>query len=340
MKMKRKTEDWSVEKLQKERSRFSFPEYQREKSLWRDEKKSMLIDTILKDIDIPKLYFNELRDKEIEVVDGQQRLWSIWEFLDGEYPYQLGSNKKFFSELTAAQQRVIKEYTLQVTLFDEADEDYLRQLFVRLQLGLLLNTGEKLNAATGKMKAFVFNTLVEQQFIKKIGIPERRFAKETLCAQICINSFSREKTKTFSRTRYDDLIQFFEEYADPQGKDLDRFRKQTKEIPAVLEILSDCFGEKAKELKNRSYILSIYLFVEAYSLKKDEEKQFSSFVFLLWKRLKEEAGLGMDRRNRELYSFQSLLSSAPGEQYQIQRRHDKLKVFYDYFKDKKKIVGV
>ena len=68
--MRRKVESWSVAKLQKERTRISFPEYQREKSLWPPEKKSMLIDSILRDIDIPKLYFNELVDKSIEVVDG------------------------------------------------------------------------------------------------------------------------------------------------------------------------------------------------------------------------------------------------------------------------------
>ena len=68
--MKRKIENWTVEKLEKERNSITFPEYQREKSLWRDEKKSLLIDSILKDIDIPKLYFNRLKDKTIEVIDG------------------------------------------------------------------------------------------------------------------------------------------------------------------------------------------------------------------------------------------------------------------------------
>lgn len=78
--MKRRIQTWSVKKLDEQRTRISFPEYQREKSLWTDEKKSLLIDSILRDIDIPKLYFNILKDKNIEVIDGQQRLWSIWDF--------------------------------------------------------------------------------------------------------------------------------------------------------------------------------------------------------------------------------------------------------------------
>jgi hypothetical protein len=337
--MKRKVEDWTVEELEKERTRISFPEYQREKSLWSVEKKSMLIDSILKDIDIPKLYFNRLKDKDIEVVDGQQRLWSIWEFLDEEYRYQVDGSNHLFSELTSAQRKTIRDYAFQVTVFQDADEDYLRQLFIRLQLGLLLNTGEKLHASKGKMKDFVFDALAKHNFTTRLGIPERRYAKETLCAQICINSFSKAKIREFSRTRYDDLADFFTEYGDPRGKDLELFRKQSKKIPDVLDQLWDSFGDRAHDLKNRSYILSIYLFVEEHDPPPGERKTFVNFVFLLWRRLKEESRLGMDRENRELYSFQSLLSSAPGEQYQIQRRHEKLIEYYDHYKVTKKVKG-
>ncbi|MFY9607183.1 MAG: hypothetical protein WAU45_01050 [Blastocatellia bacterium] len=54
--MKRKVQDWSVPKLHRERTRIVFPEYQREKQLWSREMKAKLIDTIFRDIDIPKLY--------------------------------------------------------------------------------------------------------------------------------------------------------------------------------------------------------------------------------------------------------------------------------------------
>ena len=55
--MKRHVENWPLERVLRERTRISFPEYQREKKLWSSDKKSLLIDTILEDIDIPKLYF-------------------------------------------------------------------------------------------------------------------------------------------------------------------------------------------------------------------------------------------------------------------------------------------
>lgn len=342
--MKRKVEEWSVEKLYKERTRISFPEYQRQPSLWPPEKKSLLIDSILRDIDIPKLYFNRTKDGAYEVVDGQQRLWAIWEFLDETYPYKTDGEAHRFSDLSNAQRNTIKDYTLQVTVFQEAEDDYLRELFVRLQLGLLLITGEKLHAASGEMKDFVFDKLSRHLFIKHLGIPDRRFAKETLGAQICINSFTREKIGLFARTRYDDLIYFFREYEHPQGKDRSFFQSKTKKISDVMDKLLKCFGDNAKKLRNRSYILSVYLFFEEMvekdaALSEKDQKTFANFVFKLWERLRQEIGAGIDRKNRELYSFETLVSSAPGEKYQIERRHEKLREYYDHFANTGKIKG-
>jgi hypothetical protein len=164
-------------------------------------------------------------------------------------------------------------------------------------------------------------------------------------AQVTINSFTREKLKTFARTRYEDLENFFNEYADPQGKDLQLFTRVSKKIPDVMDQLWDCFGAtNSKALTNRSYILSVYLFMEELSgggtsFPKKQQKPFMEFVLKLWRRLKDEMRQGMDRSNRELYSFETLVSSAPGEAYQIERRHAKLVEYYSYFQQHGKIKG-
>lgn len=340
--MKRRVEDWSIEKLHKARTQISFPEYQRQPKLWSLEKKQLLIDSILRDIDIPKLYFNRAKGGDLEVVDGQQRLWAIWEFIDNAYSYGRKGRSGTFSDLSPSQQNAIRNYTLQVTVFQDANDDYLRELFVRLQLGLLLVTGEKLHAATGEMKELVFSRLAGHAFIRAVRITERRYARETLCAQITINSFSRAKQQAFARTRYEDLLFFFQEYEHPQGNDHEFFREQSKSIISVLDNLADCFGERAKDLTNRSYILSIYLLFEG--LRTDlgsagARREFVKYVFTLWKRLREEIGAGFDRKNRELYVFETMLSSAPGERYQIERRHQKLVEYYEHFTRTGKIKG-
>ena len=347
--VKRSVEDWSIAKLYSKRGSISFPEYQRQPNLWSDEKKSLLIDSILIGIDIPKLYFNLTDKNEYEVIDGQQRLWAVWGFLDNEYKYagpsQTTTNGgKFFSRLSKTKEQQILSYKLQVVVFQNVTDDYLRQLFLRLQLGMLLVTGEKLNAQTGRMKEFIFRQLPKNAFMKGINIPKRRFALQTLGAQIAINVFSRHKTGHFARTRYEDLQYFLQEYENPKGSSLSFFSTETKQIETVLKFLAQCLGSRMTELTGRSYILSIYLLadrvleaVDTTSLQ--EQKKLGNFISALRKRLKEEANKGMDRTNREIYEFQTMLSSAAGEKYQIERRHNKLVEHYNFYKKKRKIKG-
>jgi hypothetical protein len=251
-----------------------------------------------------------------------------------------------FSKLPKQQQETIKDYTLQITVFEDADDDYLRKLFVRLQIALLLVAGEKLHALSGEMKDFVFGPMVAHKFIRTLGISERRYAKQTLCAQICINSFTRAKLglDSFATTRYENLQYFFQQYAHSRGKDKEFFDLMTAKIQRVLDALFKAFGERAKELVNRSYILSLYLFFEELlgdknELPRNEAKRFVEFALKLWKRSREEAKKGFDRTNKELYTFDTYLSSAPTEKYQIQRRNQKLRDYYEYFKKSQKIKG-
>lgn len=350
--MKRKVVEWTIEEIYKRRERIIFPDYQREPKIWNLKNKQLLIDSILNDIDIPKLYFHETEMNMYEVVDGQQRLWAIWEFIDNAYIYKSDSKDsklkelegKKFEEFPLNAKNKIRSYPLQITLISDVSDEYLRKLFLRLQLGLLLVAGEKLHASSGFMRDFVFKTMVKHPFIKSIKIPERRYAKETLCAQICINSFSRKNFNEFSRTRYEDLSYFFEDYKKPAGNELKFYYDRCKHILSVLDILNSYFKEKASELKNRSFILSVYLFVEElFEKQKDEISKimptFVRFSIELLKRLRAETKLGFNRKNEALYIFESYLSNAPGEKYQIERRHERLKEFFDYYQQTGNIKG-
>ena len=340
--MKRRVEEWTIDKVNKTRPEISFPEYQRQPNLWSFEKQALLIDSILQDIDIPKLYFNRTKDKRYEVVDGQQRLWSIWNFFDEEYEVITNGKALKFSKLLESQRKTIRDYVLQITIIDEVEDDYLRKLFLRLQLGLLLVTGEKLNALTGQMKDFVFRKLSHHKFVGTLKVSERRRTKETLCAQMAINSFRKAKLNSFARTRYEDLEFFFKEYEHPIGGDLEFFRDQTRKITSELDALWDCFGTATRKLSNRSYVLSVFLLFEEIGTtlsSRGDKEIFVKFIFVLWERLREEVARGMDRKNRQIYKFETMLSSAPGERYQIERRHEALLKYYDHFKKTDKILG-
>ena len=353
MKIKRSVQEWSIDDLIQAQTRISFPDFQREKKLWSINQKALLIDSILEDYDILKLYFNQPDKKkdDFEVIDGQQRLWAIWDFFGDIYSVKSNGDELKFSQLADPKYKAIKntieKYNLQITVFEEADRDYLSELFVRLQWGLLLVTGEKLHAASGEMKRFVFDQLAKRNFIQELGLPKTRtrYARETLCAQICINSFSRAQSAgTFARTRYEDLLDFFKSYAHPTGKDRVFFAHQTEKITTVVDELWHALGEDTKDLSNRSYLLSVYLLLEELAGKDGKvtdkvKKEFGEFVTTFWQQLKDEAKKGFNRTDEELYRFQTYLSSAPGERYQIEKRHSALEEYYRYYKKHGKIKG-
>ena len=337
--MERIVKNWTIEKLCREKTNISTPEYQREPNLWSVKEKGDLIDSIFKGLDIPKLYFYKLpKEEKYEVVDGQQRLEAIWGFLSNEF--RVTSGKKF-SELSNPEQQKVKKYELQVTEIIKAEDSELRLLFLRLQLGELLNMGEKLKAQTGIVKEFIFQRIVKHKFIQEIHIPERRYAKQTLCAQICINSYWKEKNNTFCRTRYIDLEDFFKRCNDFKGEDLKFLNNKFDKILSNLNVLEKYFHGKTSNLTNRSFILSLYLFVEEL-IKNNQESYMPEcvkFVEYLLKELKAEMKLGFRRTNEEFYIFEAYLNNAPGEKYQIERRHEKLKVFFEEFRKTGKISG-
>ena len=63
------------------------PDYQRNGGVWTLAKRQLLIDSILNDYDQPKIYLHELSNIsnsnfDYAVIDGRQRLETIWHFMD------------------------------------------------------------------------------------------------------------------------------------------------------------------------------------------------------------------------------------------------------------------
>lgn len=90
MRLKRKSNTMTISTLNEWRilNKFNMePKYQRH-SVWSTEQQSLLIDSILKNIPIPPIFLRESIDKKgkttFEVIDGKQRLTSIFRFIDNE----------------------------------------------------------------------------------------------------------------------------------------------------------------------------------------------------------------------------------------------------------------
>src|SRR2546426_11097495 len=85
--MKTRPKTWNLDTIKRRATKINpKPPYQRS-PVWSPAKKQLLIDSILRGYDIPKLYLRASTEPiyEHEVVDGQQRLRAIWEFLRDDY---------------------------------------------------------------------------------------------------------------------------------------------------------------------------------------------------------------------------------------------------------------
>src|SRR5277367_1002854 len=80
------------------------PLYQRLSDIWTVDKRQLLIDTILNDFDIPKLYLHKFnrplqkgsRSYDYSIIDGKQRLETMWSFIDGKIA--LAEDFKYFRD--------------------------------------------------------------------------------------------------------------------------------------------------------------------------------------------------------------------------------------------------
>ena len=119
------------------------PSYQREFT-WEIERKSKFIESLLMGLPIPFIFFWEMPDGRLEIVDGSQRLRTIEEFVLGDLRIgdleQLTHVSGFrFGDLPESRQRKIKNRSIRgIVLNEHADEASRMDMFERI------NTGSKI----------------------------------------------------------------------------------------------------------------------------------------------------------------------------------------------------
>src|SRR5205823_6774560 len=107
----------------------------------------------------------------------------------------------------------IDDFELTFVIYDDhGDEEFLRDIFRRLQLGVRLNSGELLKTHTGTIRDFIYKEMgKDAPFLRNTTLSEKRFSRQFTVAQICINSFSRSENGEFVRARYEALEDCFKD---------------------------------------------------------------------------------------------------------------------------------
>jgi len=130
------------------------PKFQRRR-IWQPKARSFLIDTILRGLPIPKLYMRQQlqlssRKTIHEVVDGQQRIAAILDFLAGDLRLNRAHGPfggSSFEELPEDAQKRFLSYEFSVDLLIDASDADVLDVFARINsYSLPLNEQEKRNA--------------------------------------------------------------------------------------------------------------------------------------------------------------------------------------------------
>ena len=96
------------------------PKYQRE-WIYNDKKRDAVINTVLKNFPLNSIYWVKNKNGTLEVLDGQQRIISICEYVDGSFSL----NNLFFHNLPKNEQQKILNYKLMVYFCQGNDREKL-----------------------------------------------------------------------------------------------------------------------------------------------------------------------------------------------------------------------
>jgi len=152
------------------------PPFQREK-VWSKKQKSELIESILMGIPLPIMYFFQNIDGNIQVVDGKQRLSSLFEFLENEGKgFKLSEltilntlKGRNFNELEAFQKANIEDYELVINIIKPPTPDRIKfDIFDRVNRGgTRLNNQEMRNAIYQGKATELLNELSKNEWFQK-----------------------------------------------------------------------------------------------------------------------------------------------------------------------------
>jgi hypothetical protein len=257
------------------------PRFQR-RSVWDPKARSYLIDTILRGLPVPILYIRQVIDPTAlktmrEVVDGQQRLRAVLDFIEDKLTVLRSHNPDFggrkFSDLTDDERRTFLDYPFSVDILGDASDADVLEVFSRLNsYTLTLNAQEKLNAKYyGQFKQTVYalgrqhlefwrqNRILTDRAIVRMG--EAEFTSELVVTMLDGLQHGKSKVESFYE-------QYDEEF--PQAKRVSAALRAT--IDEIAATMGDAIRSTAFHLKAHFYSLFALFYDSIYGLPGSEQR--------------------------------------------------------------------
>lgn len=180
--------------LLKNKGELIIPDVQRE-LVWTKSQNQLLIDSLFKDFDIPKIYFRDIETdgkRVYAVIDGQQRLNAIFSFITDRYELPMDADDvegekvagKKWSELSSMLQIQFFNQSIDVVHLIGYTDEEIDETFLRLQNGTPLKAAEKRRAIAGNMRNVVSDLAKHDIFKNYCSFANQHFAFEDVTAKV------------------------------------------------------------------------------------------------------------------------------------------------------------
>lgn len=197
-----------------------------------------MIDTILNGFDVPKLYFHKFqtpieqdgKQYEYAIIDGKQRLESIWDFVDGKFALSGDFECLWDSSLAAAGmtyaelgknfpdlRNALDSYGLTVVCIETTDLEIIEDMFSRLNEAVPLSAAEKRNAKGGPIPAAIKALAAVPFFQQKVPFGNSRYRHYDLAAKFLLCTERNKVVDTKKRTLDKYVIDWAKEAPREQG---------------------------------------------------------------------------------------------------------------------------
>ena len=249
------------------------PEFQR-RDVWIPKAKSYLIDTIIRELPIPPLFIRLKIDpinKRVirEVVDGQQRLRAVLDFIAGEFSILKVHNSelggKYYTDLPETLQHNFLTYNFLVNTLQDVSDSEVLGIFARLNTYTVkLNAQELRNAAYfGVFKQTVYKLAQDYYTFwrEKAILSDQQIARMGDAELVSVLLVSI--LDGIRQTKALDLKSFYEDYDD----DFPKSDQLVKQFQETMNLIGNIFGDKLRLTPFRRSPLFYTLFCGIFDAK-------------------------------------------------------------------------
>jgi len=321
------------------------PEYQRNGGVWTLDKKKLLIDSIINNYDIPKIYFHQFsRDEKKEtgksyaIIDGKQRLEAIWGFIEGDYCLDDDFDYQDDPQINLkglGYDDIAKEYPKILIKFDSFvlpiigvqtdDLDLIEDMFSRLNESAPLNAAEKRNAFGGDMVRAIREIANHRFFTQKVRFNNNRYQHYEAAAKFFLVEASGYESNKIIDTKKVYLDGMARRYNYGNSSVVENFKATVSD---VMDSMTRCYSNNDILLRAQgSMVVNYLLFKWAHesniNINRSQLLKFDQAV----KDNRRSAETNYEDANYELLEFDRLSQQGTNNASSIKER---LRILKDY----------